>query len=407
MTCSVVTLFALLGARPAALSAQAERQVTCESRGDGFQYCDARTNGRVRLVKQLSSTRCVVNRTWGFDANGVWVDRGCRAQFAVGGSGPGTGWESGDYGSRISCESAGRDYKFCPIETRGDVRLVKQLSQQPCTAGRTWGFQRDGVWVTDGCRAQFEVGYADASWDDGQRTVTCESNDRQYTRCRAWTYGSVRLARQLSSAKCTQDRTWGYDREGVWVTEGCRGVFAIGTPQGGGGWDTYPGGNGNANAWPQLRQRAYDRCLAEARGRGYNGGRPQDAARRQNDDVYAALTAYRGGTSYRLNCLYSSRSNTARILDERPGTGGGQATQPPPVGPDREWEGVKGRAVQACLTEAGRQGYGSIRPADASPRGDGDAVVNLTAVKSSVNYRIGCLYTAKSAKAELANVQRQ
>jgi len=326
-----IVVLALVASRPRIAEAQ-ERQITCESRNNHYQYCNAPTAGRVRIARQLSDTRCVLNRTWGFDERGVWVDRGCRAQFAFGGSGPSNGsgdWQSGDYGRRITCESRGTAYQFCNVTTRGDVRLVRQLSERPCQPGRTWGFQRDGIWVDDGCRAEFELGYADVDWGSGNsRSITCESDDMEYTRCRAWTYGRVRLSRQLSSTQCVQGRTWGYDRDGVWVDRGCRGIFVVGAPSGGGGWGAYQGGGGSTGigvggfngSWEQLRSRAYDGCIAEARRRGYNNTRAENATRdRATDDVSVTLSANRGSGTYRVACLYQFRPNTARITGETMG----------------------------------------------------------------------------------------
>jgi len=36
------------------------------------------------LIRIRSEAPCVFGQTWGFDDRGVWVDRGCRADFAVG-----------------------------------------------------------------------------------------------------------------------------------------------------------------------------------------------------------------------------------------------------------------------------------------------------------------------------------
>ena len=66
--------------------AEAQNIITCESRGHDRAYCSADTRGGVRLVRQLSETRCVSGRTWGADRGGIWVTSGCRAQFAVGSS---------------------------------------------------------------------------------------------------------------------------------------------------------------------------------------------------------------------------------------------------------------------------------------------------------------------------------
>lgn len=61
----------------------------------------------------------------------------------------------------------------------------------------------------------------------GQRgVVRCESRDNRRHYCAADTSGGMQLARQLSSERCVQGSTWGYDSRGVWVVSGCRGEFA-------------------------------------------------------------------------------------------------------------------------------------------------------------------------------------
>jgi hypothetical protein len=59
---------------------------------------------------------------------------------------------------RIRCSS--RDYRYAFCSTRQQVvsaRLVKRHSRRPCEASYTWGWQRDGIWVDDGCDADFDV----------------------------------------------------------------------------------------------------------------------------------------------------------------------------------------------------------------------------------------------------------
>lgn len=59
--------------------------VRCESGDYRFQTCFV--PGQVvsaYVLRQLSSSRCVQGQTFGFDARGLWVDRGCRAEFYVG-----------------------------------------------------------------------------------------------------------------------------------------------------------------------------------------------------------------------------------------------------------------------------------------------------------------------------------
>lgn len=68
-----------------AMPAEAGRgRIVCESRNRGFNECRVRTDDNVRLVRQLSRDECRRNRSWGFDANRIWVDRGCRAEFEFG-----------------------------------------------------------------------------------------------------------------------------------------------------------------------------------------------------------------------------------------------------------------------------------------------------------------------------------
>ena len=111
-----------------------------------------------QLLQQKSNAPCQFGQTWGFDRGFIWVDKGCRGEFAEarGGWGgpPGGGYQPG----RFRCESSGGSYQFCPANIgRGDVRLVGQLSGAPCTQGRTWGWRPDGIWVDRGCRADFTI----------------------------------------------------------------------------------------------------------------------------------------------------------------------------------------------------------------------------------------------------------
>ncbi|WP_309645830.1 DUF3011 domain-containing protein [Phenylobacterium sp.] len=57
----------------------------------------------------------------------------------------------------IRCESRGDRYTECPIVSHGYVRLSRNLSNAPCTQGRTWDYDKRRIWVDDGCRAEFVV----------------------------------------------------------------------------------------------------------------------------------------------------------------------------------------------------------------------------------------------------------
>lgn len=66
----------------------------------------------------------------------------------------------GDFrGQSIYCASEDGRRRTCAVNTSsGNVRLLREQSQSACVEGRTWGFNRDGIWVDRGCRAYFEVG---------------------------------------------------------------------------------------------------------------------------------------------------------------------------------------------------------------------------------------------------------
>ncbi|MGV3518446.1 DUF3011 domain-containing protein [Luteitalea sp.] len=61
-------------------------------------------------------------------------------------------------GERLRCRSTDYRYNFCysaqPIVR---VTLRDKVSDRPCIQGRTWGYQRNGIWVDHGCDAEFEV----------------------------------------------------------------------------------------------------------------------------------------------------------------------------------------------------------------------------------------------------------
>jgi len=60
--------------------------------------------------------------------------------------------------------------------------------------------------------------------------VSCSSVAGQRAHCMADTSAGVALLRAAGSASCVLGKTWGYDTTGVWVSDGCSGEFALGTP---------------------------------------------------------------------------------------------------------------------------------------------------------------------------------
>lgn len=58
-------------------------EVSCNSEDGRRRYCGVDTSGGVRLLRQRSQAPCQRDFSWGLDRRGIWVDRGCRADFEV------------------------------------------------------------------------------------------------------------------------------------------------------------------------------------------------------------------------------------------------------------------------------------------------------------------------------------
>ncbi|MDR0182307.1 DUF3011 domain-containing protein [Lysobacter arvi] len=241
---SVVSIGALWAqAAPAQVDAQrygADRVVRCDSNDGRLRHCAADTRGGVQLLRQVSKASCIEGRTWGYDRGGIWVNDGCRAEFALGRGG---GWGGGGDGRTVRCDSNDNRYRQCAIDGRG-ATLVRQYSKSPCIEGRSWGVGRGFVWVNNGCRAEFATGHGGwgggNGWGNGgghgggwnapggpAQTLYCGSDDHRQRRCNVTIRRDARMVRQASKAACIEGRSWGWDRNGIWVSDGCRGDFQV------------------------------------------------------------------------------------------------------------------------------------------------------------------------------------
>ena len=173
----------------------------------------------------------------------------------------------------LVCESNDRATHYCPADTRGGVTLSVQFSKASCRQGSSWGYDNRGIWVSNGCRAQFDIaeyrsrhesnrdskaaaalaigligaaviasqdrndrqdpGYSyrperhDHSYGPQSR-ITCESVDGRERFCPAnLRHADVDIETQLSSTVCRHGSNWGWDSDGIWVSNGCRAVFAV------------------------------------------------------------------------------------------------------------------------------------------------------------------------------------
>lgn len=230
---------------PAPVAAQGSgygaQVIRCESSDGRRRVCPADASVGVTLIRQLSRSVCVRNQTWGANRRGIWVSQGCRAEFRLGRHDFEEANDRGDDRAHVvRCESPRGALNECRVDLRGGVRVLRQLSSAPCVAGRSWGHGRDVIWVSQGCRADFVI---DAGRDDGRdddsighdnvgrvgsaRVIRCESQDGQPQHCDVPGLRNARMVRQLSRSPCVEDRSWGRDRNGVWVGEGCRAEFSV------------------------------------------------------------------------------------------------------------------------------------------------------------------------------------
>src|SRR5205085_8139805 len=127
----------------------------CES-GGGRNLCVADTHYGVQLVHQLSKAGCIEGKSWGYNNKGVWVSHGCRADFVL--SGPSYSSSANVNSELVVCESMNNTRHRCATDTRLGVHIGRQLSDNNCVFGKSWGYDNRGIWVDRGCRAEFNVG---------------------------------------------------------------------------------------------------------------------------------------------------------------------------------------------------------------------------------------------------------
>jgi hypothetical protein len=200
----------------------------CESINYKRNHCNADTEGGVRLVRQLSRGTgydrgsCLNN--WGYDYYGVWVINGCRAEFA-------TNRYEDHYGSNsgvVRCESYRFKRQVCRVNLRNaNVSIIHQLGNASCSGN--WGYNTSGIWVANGCKADF---YVDSNYGSGNNQndsdyVKCFSQNRRTQVCQVPDLDGVEIDQIQSGSAQSCRGNWGYSRDGIWVSNGCQATFKI------------------------------------------------------------------------------------------------------------------------------------------------------------------------------------
>jgi hypothetical protein len=193
----LVLTLVLLSAAPRAA------ETTCVSQPGGYVFCRANTTRGVTVAEQLSPFPCHQGNTWDFDKGGIWVANGCAARFRLGpdkaadgltAQAQGSGAESlardmtsGGRSARrmkapqpespqaaapapqaaarvrngaayvLVCESKDYQVQKCPVPVRASVQMRRKLGRAECRYNATWGYNYGEIWVSDGCRAEFQI----------------------------------------------------------------------------------------------------------------------------------------------------------------------------------------------------------------------------------------------------------
>jgi len=120
--------------------------IRCESVGNRFNTCRTPWQGQSRLVRQLSNSGCTRGHGWDSRNGQVWVNHGCRGEFAR---------VASNYS--VTCSSQNARTTTCAWDrSQGTPYLQQKLSGAACIERRSWGYDsRRGLWVSGGCRARF------------------------------------------------------------------------------------------------------------------------------------------------------------------------------------------------------------------------------------------------------------
>lgn len=147
----------------------------------------------------------------------------------------------------IRCESRRDRDNYCTADTSGGVVLRRTLSNAACIEGKSWGFDKTGIWVREGCRADFDVPRAYSSgrgWSSqrgygryyrdgakaqpgGPERVVCESKGKARIVCPVDGLKTVDLVYERSRDRCRFQVSWGFDDKSIWVDQGCRAEFLV------------------------------------------------------------------------------------------------------------------------------------------------------------------------------------
>jgi hypothetical protein len=235
---AVGLLAAIAFAPPAAAQRGGPGTIECHSPNFQPNECDSGFR-QAQLVRQISRAPCIEGETWGIRRGVIWVSDGCAAEFAaVGRPGGGQGWGGGGGAVQVECRSEDHRFARCG-NSRAPARLLRQISRAPCVEGRTWGVDRDGLWVDQGCAAVFQQGGGGGGSGQGHggddyrppadaEFVTCQSQRGRPETCRFRSAARhVGLLQNLTEVPCEEGVNWDWQERSVRVWDGCAATFRV------------------------------------------------------------------------------------------------------------------------------------------------------------------------------------
>src|SRR5262245_31556842 len=69
----------------------------------------------------------------------------------------------------VTCTSKPGERQSCPADTTKGIVLTKSFGEAPCLLGKTYGYDDQNVWVSDGCSGEFIVGPAEVTEEPAPR----------------------------------------------------------------------------------------------------------------------------------------------------------------------------------------------------------------------------------------------
>lgn len=229
---------------------QTDDVIRCESYSYRRQTCASNLQGaEVQLIHQLSNRNCSGN--WGFNQNEIWVTNGCKADFRISRNNYNNPYNSGIHDGLVECRATGTSIEHCQVPELQSIELIQERGGSYRNSCRgNWGYSSHGIWVRNGCDAQFRVvEYQQPNNSNNQNnhnnqgrevvnhppvnrppiTVKCKSRRNNLKICNTkGPFKDVQLKREISAGKYPCEGNWGVNQQGqLFVSNNCYAEFKV------------------------------------------------------------------------------------------------------------------------------------------------------------------------------------